>query len=199
MPTPRSRASSPSPRGRSSRPAGSRAESGGAGLARRHQPLGRGRQGQRADPDQPMIDKTVGEQLNAVGSAVPTDRTLSARPRAVGQGLPLDAAAGLGMTANLPGLWLELQAGPRDSPRSRSGRFGRDRHIGIEAETRITPTETKPDCPFPDKITIVPPTPAGSTSRCRSTCPSPTSTRSSTRNSRARPSRRTARARSTSP
>jgi hypothetical protein len=33
--------------------------------------------------------------------------------------------------------------------------------IGIEAETRITPTETKPDCPFPDKITIIPPTRGG--------------------------------------
>jgi Domain of unknown function (DUF4403) len=31
--------------------------------------------------------------------------------------------------------------------------------VGIEAETRITASETKPDCPFPDKITIVPPTP----------------------------------------
>jgi hypothetical protein len=33
--------------------------------------------------------------------------------------------------------------------------------LGIEAETRITPAPTKPDCPFPDKITIVPPTPGG--------------------------------------
>ena len=33
--------------------------------------------------------------------------------------------------------------------------------VGIEAETRITPGETKPDCPFPDKIIIVPPTPGG--------------------------------------
>jgi Domain of unknown function (DUF4403) len=33
--------------------------------------------------------------------------------------------------------------------------------LGIEAETRITSEQTKPDCPFPDKITIVPPTPGG--------------------------------------
>jgi hypothetical protein len=33
--------------------------------------------------------------------------------------------------------------------------------IGIEAETRITPVETKPDCPFPAIISIVPPTPGG--------------------------------------
>jgi hypothetical protein len=33
--------------------------------------------------------------------------------------------------------------------------------MGIEAETRVTTTQTKPDCPFPEKITIVPPTPGG--------------------------------------
>ena len=31
--------------------------------------------------------------------------------------------------------------------------------LGIEAETRVTPAETKPACPFPATITIVPPTP----------------------------------------
>ncbi len=33
--------------------------------------------------------------------------------------------------------------------------------MGIEAETRITSEQTKPDCPFPDKISIIPPTQAG--------------------------------------
>jgi hypothetical protein len=33
--------------------------------------------------------------------------------------------------------------------------------LGIEAETRITPVQTTPNCPFPEKISIVPPTPAG--------------------------------------
>src|SRR5258708_27372114 len=33
--------------------------------------------------------------------------------------------------------------------------------VGIEAETRITPTQTKPDCTFPEKISIIPPTTGG--------------------------------------
>src|SRR6202011_1523481 len=33
--------------------------------------------------------------------------------------------------------------------------------LGIEAETRIAPMETRPDCPFPAKLSIVPPTPGG--------------------------------------
>jgi hypothetical protein len=33
--------------------------------------------------------------------------------------------------------------------------------LGIEAETRITPAETKPNCPFPAKLDIIPPSPGG--------------------------------------
>ncbi len=33
--------------------------------------------------------------------------------------------------------------------------------MGIEAETRITSVQTKPDCPFPDKISVIPPTAGG--------------------------------------
>ena len=33
--------------------------------------------------------------------------------------------------------------------------------LGIAAETRVTPAQTKPDCPFPATISIVPPTPGG--------------------------------------
>ena len=33
--------------------------------------------------------------------------------------------------------------------------------LGIQADTRITPTQTQPDCPFPDKISIIPPTSGG--------------------------------------
>jgi hypothetical protein len=59
----------------------------------------------------------------------------------VGQGVPLDTAA-------------------------RQRRRGVDAAavtliLGIEAETRITPAQTTPSCPFPEKISIVPPTPAG--------------------------------------
>ena len=29
--------------------------------------------------------------------------------------------------------------------------------VGVQAETRITPAESKPDCPFPATVEIVPP------------------------------------------
>ncbi len=110
----------------------------------------------------PMIDKTVGEQLNAVGQRVRTDPALERNARAqwakACRSMPLQ---GTGPTASLPALWLEFRPTRALAAQPRIDGSAVTVTIGIEAETRITPTETKPDCPFPEKITIVPPTPGG--------------------------------------
>ena len=111
----------------------------------------------------PVIDKTVGDQLNAVGQRVRTDQTLERAARAqwakACRSMPLQGA---GATAT-PARALARNASRRArSRRSRSvDGSAVTVTIGIEADTRITPTETQPDCPFPDKITIVPPTTGG--------------------------------------
>jgi len=118
----------------------------------------------------PMIDKTVGEQLNAVGQRIRTDPTLERNARAqwakACRSVPLQGTAqgtgqDSGPTASLPALWLEFKPTRALAAQPRIDGSTVTVTIGIEAETRITPTETKPDCPFPDKITIVPPTPGG--------------------------------------
>jgi hypothetical protein len=110
----------------------------------------------------PMIDKTVGEQLNVVGQRVRTDPTLERAARAqwakACRSMPLQGA---GPTASLPALWLEFKPTRALAAQPKVDGSAVTLTIGIEADTRITPTETKPDCPFPDKITIVPPTPGG--------------------------------------
>jgi hypothetical protein len=110
----------------------------------------------------PMIDKTVGEQLNAVGQRVRSDPSLERGARAqwikACRSMPLQ---GSGTTASLPALWLEFRPTRALAAQPKVDGSAVTITIGIEAETRITPTETKPDCPFPDKITIVPPTPGG--------------------------------------
>jgi Domain of unknown function (DUF4403) len=110
----------------------------------------------------PMIDKTVGEQLNAVGQRVRTDPTLERAARVqwakACRSLPLQ---GSGSTANMPALWLEFRPTKALAVQPKVDAAAVTVTIGIEAETRITPTETRPECPFPDKITIVPPTPGG--------------------------------------
>jgi hypothetical protein len=68
---------------------------------------------------------------------------------------------GTGTTASLPALWLELKPIRAIAAQPTVDATAVTVAVGIEAETRITPTETKPNCPFPEKISIVPPTSAG--------------------------------------
>jgi len=110
----------------------------------------------------PMLDKTVGEQLNAVGERIRNDKTLERTAREqwakACRSLPLQ---GTGATAALPTLWLELKPIRAIAAQPTVDATAVTVTVGIEAETRVTPTETKPNCPFPDKISIVPPTAAG--------------------------------------
>ena len=111
----------------------------------------------------PVIDKTVADQIAAAGARIRNDPSLRAQCAGpMGQGVPLDSAARrrrrrvdcrrFGWSCGRPA-------------RSRCSRASTPAAVtltlGIEAETRITPAQTTPDCPFPEKISIVPPTPAG--------------------------------------
>ena len=68
---------------------------------------------------------------------------------------------GTGAASQLPPLWLELRPTRAIAAQPRVDASAVTLTLGIEAETRITSAQTKPDCPFPAKITIVPPTPGG--------------------------------------
>jgi len=110
----------------------------------------------------PLIDKTVGEQINAVSERIRADQSLLRGARQqwakACRSIPLQ---GTGNTATLPPLWLEMRPTRAIAAQPRIDAAAVSMTIGIEAETRITPAQTKPDCPFPDKISIIPPTPGG--------------------------------------
>ena len=110
----------------------------------------------------PLIDKTVSDQLDAVSAKIRNDPTLERTARLqwvkACRSSPLQQA---GTTAAMPALWLEVKPTRAIAAQPRVDASAMTLTLGIEAETRITPTQTKPDCPFPDKITIVPPTPGG--------------------------------------
>jgi hypothetical protein len=108
----------------------------------------------------PVIDKTVGEQLNAVSNRIRNDPMIERAARTqwakACRSMPLQGA---GATATMPALWLEVKPTKAIAAQPKVDASNVLVTIGIEADTRITPTETKPECPFPDKITIIPPTP----------------------------------------
>ena len=110
----------------------------------------------------PLIDKQVTEQIEAVGARIRGDTTFEQNARTqwakACRSIPLEDT---GAAGSLPKLWLELRPTRAIAAQPRVDASVVTLTLGVEAETRVTSTETKPDCPFPAKISIVPPTPGG--------------------------------------
>jgi Domain of unknown function (DUF4403) len=110
----------------------------------------------------PLIDKTIGEQLNVVSERIRNDPSLRDNAKTqwakACRSIPLQ---GTGSSAALPPLWLEMKPVRAIAAQPRVDAQAVTLLLGLEAETRVTTTPTKPDCPFPDKISIVPPTGSG--------------------------------------
>jgi hypothetical protein len=110
----------------------------------------------------PLIDKTVGEQVAAVETRLRGDPILERNARVQWtKACRSIALQGTGATAALPALWLEMRPTRAIAAQPHVDASAVTLVIGIEAETRITPAQTKPDCPFPATISIVPPTTGG--------------------------------------
>jgi hypothetical protein len=110
----------------------------------------------------PLIDKAVADQISAVGQKIREDRAFEHHAR-----VQWDRACrsiqlqGTGAASTLPALWLELKPTRAIAVQPHVDAAAVTLTVGIEAETRITSTETKPNCPFPEKISVIPPTPGG--------------------------------------
>jgi hypothetical protein len=106
----------------------------------------------------PVIDKTVNDQLAAVQARIRNDPALETNARAqwakLCRSIPLQGAA-----SSLPPLWLELRPTKAVAAQPRIDAAAVTLTLGLEAETRITPAQTQPNCPFPATLVIVPPAP----------------------------------------
>ena len=110
----------------------------------------------------PLMDKTVAEQVTAVEARVRNDRSFEQNARTqwakACRSIPLQ---GTGAGSTLPPLWLELKPNRAIAMQPKVDASAVTVTLGIEAETRITSAETRPNCPFPAKIDIIPPSPGG--------------------------------------
>ena len=110
----------------------------------------------------PLIDKTVADQVAAAETQIRNDRSFEQSARAQwAKACRSIALQGAAAASTLPPLWLELRPTRAIAAQPRVDASAVTVTLGIEAETRITPAQTKPDCPFPAKINIVPPTQGG--------------------------------------
>ena len=109
----------------------------------------------------PLIDKTVADQLDALQARIRSDPAFENNAKLqwakACRSIPLQ---GPGTSSSLPALWLELRPTRAIAAQPRIDASAVTLTLGIEAETRITPAQTKPDCPFPATIDIVPPGPS---------------------------------------
>jgi hypothetical protein len=110
----------------------------------------------------PLIDKTVADQINVVSERIRNDPSLRENAKVqwakACRSIPLQ---GSGASAALPPLWLEMKPTRAIAAQPRVDAQAVTLLLGLEAETRVTSAPTKPECPFPDKISIVPPTGTG--------------------------------------
>jgi len=110
----------------------------------------------------PLIDKNVADQIAAAGARIRNDPTFERSARLqwakACRSIPLQSTD---TGVSLPALWLEMRPTRAIAAQPRVNAQAMTMTLGIEAATRITPTQTKPDCPFPPTISIIPPTPGG--------------------------------------
>src|SRR3954469_17740311 len=106
----------------------------------------------------PVIDNAVNGQLAAIQARIRNDPALETNARAqwakLCRSIPLQGAA-----SSLPPLWLEMRPTRALTAQPRIDASAVTLLLGLDAETRITPAQTQPDCPFPATLTIVPPAP----------------------------------------
>jgi hypothetical protein len=108
-----------------------------------------------ADAVKPLLDRTVNEQVTALQKRIRDDPFLETAARRewakMCRSISLGAAA-----AGVPNLWLELRPTRAFAAQPRINESALTLTIGVQAETRIVPHETKPDCPFPAQLELVP-------------------------------------------
>lgn len=109
-----------------------------------------------ASEARPLIDKMVNEQVAELESQLRHDPFVERAARAQWTKMCRAIPLGGGQTG-LPQLWLEMRPIRAAAAQPRIGARDVTLTVGVQAETRITPTETKPNCPFPAKLELVPP------------------------------------------
>jgi len=103
----------------------------------------------------PMVERTISERVAELQTQMRNDPAIEQAARRewakMCRSIPLGSGPG-GMT----NLWLELRPTRALAAQPRIDGSAVTLTIGVQAETRIVPQETKPDCSFPAQLEIVP-------------------------------------------
>jgi hypothetical protein len=103
----------------------------------------------------PLLERQVNEQVARLQARLRDDPFLERVARREWAKLCRSFAIGAA-SPGLPNLWLELRPRRAIAAQPRIDAEAVTLLAGVEAETRIVPKETKPECPFPDTLDIAP-------------------------------------------
>src|SRR6185437_2964384 len=128
----------------------------GPGRARRQRAVARRIKVNMASEARPLIDKAVNEQVANLETRLRNDPTIERAAREQWAKMCRSIPLG-GGTTGLPQLYLEMR--PVRAAAAQPQIDARDvtLTIGVQTETRIVATATKPTCPFPAQLELVPP------------------------------------------
>lgn len=104
----------------------------------------------------PVLDPIVSNQITALQSRLRNDPTIERSAREQWARMCRSIPLGGGNTG-LPPLWLEMRPVRAAAAQPQVDARNVTITIGLQAETRILPNETKPNCPFPAQLDLVPP------------------------------------------
>ena len=103
-----------------------------------------------------VLDPVVGNQITVLQSRLRNDPAIERAAREQWVKMCRSIPLGGGKTG-LPPLWLEMRPVRAAAAQPQVDARNVTITVGVQAETRILPNETKPTCPFPAQLELVPP------------------------------------------
>ena len=104
----------------------------------------------------PVLDPIVSNQITALQARLRNDPTIERSAREQWTKMCRSIPLG-GEKTGLPPLWLEMRPVRAAAAQPQVDARNVTITIGVQAETRILPNETKPNCPSPAQLELVPP------------------------------------------
>jgi hypothetical protein len=108
----------------------------------------------------PLLDRATNEQVAALSNRLRADPFIERAVREQWAKMCRAIPLGGGETG-LPKLWLEMRPVRAAAAQPQVDTRNVTLTVGVQAESRIVPVETKPDCPFPATLELVPPMDSG--------------------------------------
>jgi hypothetical protein len=106
------------------------------------------------DQVKPLLERTANEQVAALTARIRNDPAIELAARREWARMCRSISL-KGVGENAPDLWLEVRPTGAFAAQPRIDASAVTLTLGVQAQTRITPVATRPDCPFPPQLQIV--------------------------------------------